>query len=87
MKATVNVGLGVRSYDILIGNGLLDRADDCIAPVLAGRPGLQDRPELLLPVQPDPQDPQDQRAEPARPVQLGQLGPREQQVLPARRAG
>ena len=38
MKATVNVGLGVRSYDILIGNGLLDRADHCIAPVLAGRP-------------------------------------------------
>jgi len=40
MKATVNVGLGVRSYDILIGNGLLDRADDCITPVLAGRPPI-----------------------------------------------
>lgn len=40
MKATVNVGLGARSYDILIGNGLLDRADHCIAPVLAGRPPI-----------------------------------------------
>ncbi len=40
MKATVNVGLGTRSYDILIGNGLLDRADHCIAPVLAGRPPI-----------------------------------------------
>ncbi len=40
MKATVNVGLGARSYDILIGNGLLDRADHCIAPVLAGRPAI-----------------------------------------------
>lgn len=40
MKATVNVGLGARSYDILIGNGLLDRADHCIAPILAGRPPI-----------------------------------------------
>ncbi|RJT21133.1 3-dehydroquinate synthase [Chakrabartia godavariana] len=40
MKATVNVGLGARSYDILIGNGLLDRADHSIAPVLAGRPPI-----------------------------------------------
>lgn len=37
MTATVNVGLGSRSYDIVIGNGLLDRADRSIAPVLAGR--------------------------------------------------
>ncbi|MEY3906443.1 MAG: hypothetical protein RIR59_1266 [Pseudomonadota bacterium] len=37
MTATVNVALGARSYDILIGNGLIDTADRCIAPLLAGR--------------------------------------------------
>jgi len=37
MTATVNVGLGARSYDILIDNGLLDRAGACISPLLGGR--------------------------------------------------
>lgn len=37
MTAIVNVGLGARSYDILIGNGLLDRPDTCITPLLGGR--------------------------------------------------
>jgi len=37
MTATVNVGLGARSYDILIGNGLLDQSGECIAPLLGGR--------------------------------------------------
>lgn len=37
MTTTVNVGLGARSYDILIGTGLIDQADSCISPFLAGR--------------------------------------------------
>ncbi len=37
MTATVNVSLGARSYDIVIGQELLDRADRSIAPILAGR--------------------------------------------------
>lgn len=40
MTATVNVGLGARSYDILIDNGLLDRAHECIAPLLGPRPAI-----------------------------------------------
>lgn len=37
MTTTVNVGLGARSYDIVIGTGLIDQADRSIAPLLAGR--------------------------------------------------
>lgn len=37
MTTTVNVGLGARSYNILIGTGLIDQADSCISPFLAGR--------------------------------------------------
>ena len=37
MTTTVNVGLGARSYDILIGTGLIDQADSRISPFLAGR--------------------------------------------------
>lgn len=51
MKATVNVGLGARSYDILIGSGLLDRADHCIAPILAGRPAIIVTDETVADVQ------------------------------------
>lgn len=37
MTTTVNVGLGARSYNILIGTGLIDQADSRISPFLAGR--------------------------------------------------
>jgi 3-dehydroquinate synthase len=37
MTQTVSVGLGARSYDILIEDGLLTRAGDVIMPMLKGR--------------------------------------------------
>ena len=34
MSRTITVGLGERTYDVLIGTGLIDRAGDLIAPLL-----------------------------------------------------
>lgn len=36
MNARVTVGLGARSYDILIGSGLIDQAGGLLAPLLGG---------------------------------------------------
>lgn len=37
MTARVSVGLGARSYDILIGDGLIDQGHSCIVPLLSCR--------------------------------------------------